>query len=314
VAEVDNAFLTLTGPAAAGAADKLAASAASPLRMGAAKGRPAERAAAAERELAQRGLTLDGAAASPDAQPFRDALAVLAQPEALVRVRIAEPGQQPADVAMLVRQGKAAAFLVQGESVLVGPARDLGAVADSLAGEAAHQGPLSGQQIILWPATLKVLSAVWGAGRDASVSLSREEAERRLGGEGRPPETVKAALDEMVEAGVLVAAGGGLQVVSEYRPFLERVWSGRAMQVEYLPLEGAPSFEAALGATGPHLLFLGAPGDRVLSERLTGDSLRKWLKGARAAEDTAVRLAAPPPDVVGRLVRMLVGLEKPQAA
>lgn len=314
---MDTGFLTLSGPAAAGAADKLSATAASPLRMRPAKARPAppaEQAAALQRELAQRGLTLNGGASSAEAQPYREGLAVLAQPQALVRVRIAEPGQEPGDVALLVREGKAAAFLVQGESVLVGPARDLSAVAESLASDAAHQGPLTGQQILVWPSALKVLSLVWGRDQDASASIARAEAERRLAGEGRPPEKVKATLDEMAKAGILVPAGGdALQIVPEYRPFLDRVWSGRALQVEYLPLEGAPSFEAALGVTGPHLLFMGPPGDRILNEQVTGDALRRWLKGATPTEDKAIRLAAPPPDLVGRVVRVLLGLEKPQA-
>ncbi|HET8644155.1 MAG TPA: hypothetical protein VFO85_01625, partial [Vicinamibacteria bacterium] len=104
-----------------------------------------------------------------------------------------------------------------------------------------------------------------------------------------------------------------LQIVPTYRPFLERVWSGRAVQVEYLPLEGAPSFEAALGATGTHLLFMGPPGDRVLNEVITGESLARWLKGARPTEESAIRLAAPPRDALLRVMRLLVRLEKPAA-
>lgn len=303
---MDTSFLTLSGPAAAGAADKLAATAVSPLRMRAGKAPaagPAERAAAAERELAR-----------AESQPYREALAVLAQPEALVRVRIAEPGQEPGDIAMLVRGDKTAVFLLQGESVLVGPARDLVAVADSLALDAGHQGPLTGRQVLVWPSVLKALSLVWGRDQDASASIPRAEAERRLGGEGRPADKVKAALDQMVQSGILIVSGEALQIVAEYRPFLDRVWSGRALQVEYLPLTGAPSFEAALAVPGPHLLFVGPPGDRILDEPLTGEALARWLEGAKATEDTAIRLAAPPPDVTARLLRLLLGLEKPQAA
>jgi hypothetical protein len=187
-------------------------------------------------------------------------------------------------------------------------------VADSLAEDASHQGPLTGQQILLWPAALKVLSLVFGRDQDASATVARDEAERRLAGEGRPPDKVRAALDELVKGGVLIAAGDGLQIVPTYRPFLDRAFSGRALQIEYLPMVGAPSLDAALAQTGARLLFVGPPGDRVLDEPVTGAALRKWLQGAKPSEESAVRLAAPPPDLVRKIVRILLGLEQPKGA
>jgi hypothetical protein len=308
VADHDPSFLALTPPAAAHVAERLQAAAVSPLRVRA----DAPSVEAAERALAGKTVRLDGPP-TPD-EPYRQALDVLAQPEALVRVRVVEPGQPPSDVALLVKARVAAPFLFDEGTLLVGPARPLEALASVLAEQARHDGPLSGQQVLVWPATLKVLTLVWGGGQDASQRVPRAEAERRLAGEGRTAATVAKALDELVAGGVLLASGDALEIVPAYRPFLDRVWSGHALQIEFLTVMGAPSLEAVLVQTGPRLLFVGPAGDRILDDPVTGEALARWLDGAPAAEPKAIRLAAPPPDVLSQLVRLLVGLERPPAA
>jgi hypothetical protein len=308
VAEHDPSFLALSPPAAAHVAERLQATAVSPLRVRA----EAPSVEAAERALAAKAVRLDGPP-SPE-ESHRQALDVIARPEALVRVRVAEPGQEASDIAVLVKGGVAAPFLFDDGTLLVGPARPLAALASSLAGQAVHDGPLAGQQIVVWPATLKVLTLVWGRDQDASKSIARAEAERRLAGESRSPETVAKAIDELVAGGVILASGDALEIVEAWRPFLDRVWSGHALQIEFLPVEGAPSLEAALLQTGPRLLFVGAAGDRLLNDPMTGEALARWLDGAPASEPRAIRLAAPPPDVLTQVVRLLVGLERPPAA
>ncbi|MET0555577.1 MAG: hypothetical protein ABW221_21225 [Vicinamibacteria bacterium] len=308
MAEHDPSFLVLTPPAAAHVAEGLQATAVSPLRVRA----DAPSVEAAERALASRAVRLDGPPTAED--PYRQALDVIAQPEALVRVRVVEPGQEPSDVAVLVKGGAAAPFLFDDGTLLVGPARPLEAIAASLAGQAGHDGPLSGQQILVWPATLKVLTLVWGRDQDASKRIARAEAERRLAGEGRSAETVAKAIDELVAGGVILAAGDGLEIVEAYRPFLDRVWSGHALQIEFLPVLGAPSLDAVLVQTGPRLLFVGPAGDRILNDPVTGEALARWLDGAPAAEPKAIRLAAPPAEVRTKLVRLLLGLERSPVA
>jgi hypothetical protein len=238
----------------------------------------------------------------------------LAQPESLVRVRVAEPGQAPSDVAVLVKGRVAAPFLFDDGTLLVGPARPLEALADSLAQQARHDGPLSGQQILVWPATLKVLTLVWGRDQDASKAIDRAEAERRLGGDDRSAATVKKAIDELVAGGVLVYSGDALSIIEAWRPFLDRVWSGYALQMEALGVQGAPSLEAVLVENGPRLVFVGPAGDRLLNDPVSGDALARWLGSAPPSEPKAIRLAAPPADVLAKLVRLLVGIEPPPAA
>lgn len=310
MADHDPSFLALPPAAAAHVAERLKATPVSPLRVR--SDAPAD-GEAAGRALQVKGVALDGAS-SPEAAPYRAALDVLAQPESLLRVRVAEPGGEPSDLALLVKAGQAAPFFFDAGTLLVGPARPLDALAESLARQARHEGPLTGQQILVWPATLTVLTLVWGPDQDASKTIDRPEAERRLSGEGRSAQTVAKALDELVAGGVIVAAGDALSIVEAYRPFLGRVWSGHALQMELLPVAGAPSLEAVLVETGARLLFMGPDGDRILNDPVTGEALARWLDGARPSEPRAIRLAAPPPDVLRKLVRLLVGLEPPSAA
>lgn len=309
MAEHDPSFLAVPPAAAAHLAERLKATPVSPLRVRTELPASADAAASA---LAAKGVSLDATPEGAGA-PYRAALDVLAQPESLVRVRVAEPGQEPSDIALLVKAGVAAPFLFDAGTLLVGPARPLPALADSLAEAARHEGPLVGQQILLWPATLTVLTLVWGRDQDASQRVERAEAERRLAGESRTQETIASALDQLVAGGVLVASGGSLEIVEAYRPFLDRVWSGYALQMESLQLAGAPSLEGALVQMGPRLLFMGRAGDRILNDPVTGEALRRWLDGARPSEEKAIRLAVPAPDVLSKLVRLLVGLEPPTA-
>lgn len=307
MAEHDPSFLALSPAAAAHVAERLQAAPVSPLRVRA----EAASVEAAERALATKTVRLDGPP-TPD-EPYRQALDVLAQPESLVRVRVAEPGQEPSDVAVLVKGRVAAPFLFDDGTLLVGPARPLDGLAESLARQARHEGPLAGQQILVWPATLKVLTLVWGRDQDASKAIDRAEAERRLAGDGRTPETVKKAIDELLAGGVLAASGDALTIVEAYRPFLDRVWSGHALQVEALAVQGAPSLEAVLVENGPRLLFVGPDGDRLLNDPVTGEALARWLGGVPASEPKAIRLAAPPAEVLSKLFRLLLGLERPPA-
>jgi len=310
VAEHDPSFLALPPAAAAHVAARLTAAPVSPLRV---RAEASADEGAAARALQTKGVALD-AAPGGEAAPYRLALDVLAQPESLLRLRVAEPGQEPSDLALLLKAGQAAPFFFDAGTLFVGPARPLDALAESLARQARHEGPLTGQQILLWPATLRALTLVFGVDQDASRRVERAEAERRLAGEGRSPETIAKALDELVAGGVLIATGGGLEIVEAYRPFLDRVWSGHALQMELLPVAGAPSLEGVLVETGARLLFVGPDGDRILNDPVTGEALTRWLNGARPSEPKAIRLAAPPPDVRSKLIRLLVGLERPTAA
>jgi hypothetical protein len=208
----------------------------------------------------------------------------------------------------MVRGGRASTFTLDEGMFQIRAARSLEDLAAAFAQEATHRGPLAGQEVLVWPAILKALTLLWGEG-DPSAPFSRAEATERLRAHGLAEPKIAPALDEMVQTKILDAGEGRLRVSDWLRPWLERVWSGHAFQVEYLALPPGQGLDAVLQQQGEHLVFVGPPGQRVLSDQLTGDRLIARLQGRAAAEDRAVRLCALPPDALRTAMRRLLRLE-----
>jgi hypothetical protein len=251
-----------------------------------------------------------GAPASvPD--EIEEALYIAAEPEALVRVRVLVPGAtEPATIGAVVRDGRCARFTIDGAAVELSPAIDLEELAASLAADAAYAGPLAGQEAYFWPSALKMLSLLWQESQDPTQPISRAATVKRLSSAGPAAEAEKA-IDEMVRVGLVRAEGDILRLDPTVQPWLALVWSGHVLQIEHLPLAGR-SFAEAVDGTGELLLFLGPPGQRIVSLRLTGEAMRKHVQGgAPPNEDALVRLFAPPPD---RLRTVLAVVLKLQAA
>jgi hypothetical protein len=241
---------------------------------------------------------------------LEEALYVAAEPEALVRVRIVVPGAaDPATVGIVVREGRCVRFTIDGAAVELSPAGDLEELTASLAAEAAYAGPLAGQEAYFWPSALKMLSLLWQESQDPAQPISRVATVKRLSSAGPAAEAEKA-IAEMVRVGLVRAEGDVLRLDPTVQPWLALVWSGHVLQIEHLPLAGRV-FAEAVDGTGELLLFLGPPGQRIVSLRLTGDAMRKHVQGGAPTEDALVRLFAPPAD---RLRTVLAVVLKLQAA
>lgn len=254
-----------------------------------------------------------GGPAAPSDLPdeLEEALYVAAEPEALVRVRIVVPGAtEPATIGVAVRDGRCARFSIDGSTVELSPAADLEDLAASLAKEAAYQGPLAGQEAYFWPSALKMLSLLWQETQDPSQPVSRASATQRLSAAGSPAEVDKA-IGELVRVGLVRAEGDALRLDPTIQPWLALVWSGHVLQIEHLPLPEGRPFAEAIEGTGEVLLFLGPPGQRIVSLRLTGEAVRTHAQGGAPTEDAIVRLFAPPPE---RLRTALAVVLKLQAA
>ncbi len=286
----------------------------SPLRVRPKGGKatsPKGRAAIAAEELGARGLsTGDGISAGAEGAAYREALEVAARPEAVIRIRMASRGEDPSTIGVIVDATRAATLMVEDDALLLGPAKGLESLAETLTQEASAAQSLRGNQIVLWPSVLQLLTMIWGSDKRATEPVRRDEAEARLTAKGIPGDRARPALAELEATGVLTASGKDVQIVVDYRPWLERAFSGHILQIERVPLEGSPSFEAALATDGSRVVFVGPPGDRILSDTVTGPALARWLQGRKASEDSAVRLCALPQEALGRVVRMLLGLEK----
>jgi hypothetical protein len=274
--------------------------------------------ASALRALAQaRGITVNasspigrgpGAGAPPDvALPpeLQEGLQILAQPEAMVRLKVMVPGEpEVAALGAVVRGDRAARFTIDGDTVEVTPAASLEAIASAVAHDVVHQGPLAGQETFLWPSTLKIMSLLWQDTQDPAQPVARADALARLKA-GGPPEEVAKALDELVRAGLLQARGEQLHINPPLQPWLALVWSGHALHVEYLPLPADVPFEKAAQAQGEHVLFVGPPGQRILSIQVTGEALAQRTQGGAPVEDALVRLSAPREELIEKALGLL---------
>src|SRR5262245_57060769 len=105
------------------------------------------------------------AAAAPseeDLAPFRESIAIVAQPEAYVRILILTPGEDDEQViGLLARQGKGVSFSLGDDLLHLGRAQSLDALVGSLAPALAHQGPLAGNDVWLWPSVVQLLTGLW---------------------------------------------------------------------------------------------------------------------------------------------------------
>jgi hypothetical protein len=250
-----------------------------------------------------------GAATAPLAPELKEALAILAQPEALARLKVMVPGEtEQGVVATLVRKGRATRLTLDGDTVEVTPAAGLDDVAASIAREVEHKGALAGQEVFLWPSAIKLMSLLWQDTQDPQQPIKRSDALERLKA-GGPPEEIEKALSELVRVGLLQAQGEELRVSPPLQPWLSLVWSGHALQVEYLPLDPGTAFEKAVLEQGDRVLFLGPPGERILSIQVTGEALAQRTQGGNPVEDALVRLAAPRVELIEKALGLLFRLQ-----
>lgn len=255
--------------------------------------------------------TGDGGPAAPAALPdeLEEALYIAAEPEALVRIQVVVPGAADvATVGMLVREGRTVRFTIDGGVAELTPPADLEDLAGSLAGEAAYTGPLAGHEAYFWPSALKLLSILWQDTQDPARPVSRAAAVRSLSAAGSAAE-VEKAIGEMVRVGLVRAEGDSLHLDSTVQPWLALVWSGHVLQIEYLPLPAGTAFEEAARGTGDVLLFVGPPGQRIVSLRLTGDAMREHAQGGAPTEDAIVRLFAPPAEMLRGALGVVLKLQ-----
>ena len=96
----------------------------------------------------------------------------------------------------------------------------------------------------------------------------------------------------MVRVGLVRAEGDVLRLDPTVQPWLALVWSGHVLQIEHLPLAGR-AFAEAVDETGELLLFLGPPGQRIVSLRLTGEAMRRHVQGG-ATLQVAIGGSRPP--------------------
>jgi hypothetical protein len=272
---------------------------------------PAERAAAAEAELFAAGITFgpDGEGDSP-AAPFREGLELLARPEARIQIVTQAAGKAPIKMSLYAHAGHAVPLVFDGQIFHVGPRRPLDATFAALQEQVRAPRALEGRQILFWPSVLSVWAMLWpGANPKLEERLTLEEALGRLGAPTVGKDKVEAVLRELEQKDLLFREAGSLSVPSEYRPWLRAALSGDRLQIDYTPLDGDRPSEG--DERSARLTFVGPSGGRVLSRTLAGEELTQALRGTPATEERAIRLSALPAEPLANILRLHLGLAKP---
>ena len=247
--------------------------------------------------------------------PLAEALVILAQPQALVKLLATDGSPDQKAMSVAVRDGRATAFSLEEDGLTLAPAGDLEALAASLPAGLTYAGPLAGSEVFLWPSVITTLTALWAEKGDVTAPLDRAETIAWLSGPELTAREAEMLLEESIASGAIEAAGDELRIPAALQPWLALVWSGHSAQIEYLPLDPDTPLETALdGGEGDHVLFVGPPGQRVVNEAVRGEALAKRLGGAEPPEDTLVRLWTPTPDAVLDLVRGVLRLPVTEAA
>ena len=246
--------------------------------------------------------------------PHAEALAIVAQPEALVKLLATDGSPEQKALSVAVKEGRAAAFSLEEDGLTLAPAGDLETLAASLLNGLAYAGPLAGAEVLLWPSVIRTLTALWAEKGGVAEPLSRARTIEWLAGPDLGAHEAEVLLEQSIASGALEADGDQLRIPPALQPWLALVWSGHSAQIEYLPLDPETPLESALEAAGDHVLFVGPPGQRVVNEAITGDALKKRLGGAEPPEDTLIRLWTPTGDAVRDLVRSVLRLPPAEAA
>jgi hypothetical protein len=256
------------------------------------------------------GVSAEAAPSDADLASFTESIAIVARPQAYVRILMLTPDSEDGEViGLLVRDGKGVSFAL-GEDVLhLGRAQELEALVASLVPALTHEGPLAGNEVWLWPSVVQMLTALWQDDPDPARALPRAGLVSKL----TTPEFTRAEAEKFVQgvigSGAVKADDDVLRIERGLQPWLALLWSGHAAQVEYVPLPAEAPLEQAIEGPRDHLLFMGPAPQRVRNDVVGGEELRSHLGGRKGREDSMLHLSAPPAEDVAKALRTLLKIE-----
>jgi len=249
------------------------------------------------------------AEAAPDLGSFRASLDVLARPETYVRILILKPDADEEVIGLLVRDGHGASFSLAEGALHLGRTQPLEALVLSLANSLAHQGPQAGGEVWLWPSVVQLLTGLWQDQPDPATPLSRAKVIERLTTPEFSATEAEKLVASVVGSGAVKAEGDQLVMEAGLRPWLALLWSGHAVQIEYVPLPENSPLEQAIEGPREHVLFVGPPGARARNEVVAGEALVRHLGGRQPRESSMLHLLAPPADEIAKTLRGLLKIE-----
>lgn len=240
--------------------------------------------------------------------PFAPSVAIAAAPEAYVRILILAPEQDEQIVGVLARGGQGVSFALGEGSLGIGLAQPLSELVASLVPGLVNAA-LRGNEVWLFPSVVQMLTGLWQEELDPARALSRAAVIERLKTPDFPEDQAEALVKGAVGSGAVKQDGDQLTVEPALRPWLQALWSGHAVQVEWVPLPPDTPLEQAIEGPREHLLFVGPAGQRVLNESVTGEALVAHLGGRKPREESMLHLSAPPAEEIAKRLGALLRIE-----
>ncbi len=237
---------------------------------------PEEQAAAAKRELGRR----------PPASLVK-ALTIAAQPEARIRLTTVSPGQPPQQVTFLRRVFSVVQAGFNAEGFLFSEPMQVGELEALLVGELSSEAPsASTTDRLLAPRALALLTALWPqSGLSSVASVAGAEASAVCQRLGADEATARGLMDDLVASEFVKEKDAAFRLDDEWRPWLDRVWSGVLFEVEATLLPDGPFDAAQLIGRRERLVFLGPRGRRIVSRAIDAASLDEIPLGVPLRSD-----------------------------
>jgi hypothetical protein len=208
-------------------------------------------------------------------------LSIAAQPEARIRLTVVSPGQAPQQNTLLRRGFSVVEAGFNKEGFFFGEPLGVGELEGRLTGQLKSEAPSAGAtDRLIPPRALTLLTALWQRGRVAgTAAVSGSDAVAACQRLGADEATARGLINGLVASEFVNEKDGELLLDVEWRPWLDRVWSGALFEVEVTPLPDGPFDAAQLAERRQRLLFVGRAGQRIVSRAVDATSLEETPLG-----------------------------------
>ena len=221
-------------------------------------------------------------------------LSMAAQPEARIRLTVVSPGQAPQQNTLLRRGFSVVEAGFNKEGFFFGEPVGVNELEGRLMGQLKSEAPSTdATDRLIPPRALTLLTALWprgGVASTATVPVSDAVATcQRMGADEA---TARGLMNDLVVSEFVNEKDGELLLDVEWRPWLDRVWSGALFEVEVTPLPDGPVDTTQLAQRRERLVFVGRAGQRIVSRAVDATSLEEIPLGVSLQHGQAEPLVA----------------------
>jgi hypothetical protein len=180
------------------------------------------------------------------------------------------------------------------EGFLFGEPTQVAALEASLVRQLSSEPPSANAiDRLLAPHTMALLTALWPQSRLASTAcVAASDASAACQRLVADEATARALMDDLLASDIVREKDGAFSLDDEWKPWLERVWSGESFEVEVAPLPEGRFDPAQLLEHRERLVFVGPSGRCIASRAVDATSFAEIPLGVSLLDDQAEPLLA----------------------